>query len=96
MGWLGHLSYDSVIENSVRAERCPFSMRWTLSPPQHALLRRGEEESLSDRPRVWNVENQGIHDLATGAVGVFPSRCVLPGAEGKQIFQNQGQKAAQP
>lgn len=52
-------------------------MCWTLSPPQHALLRRGEEESLSDRPRVWNVENQGIHDLATEAVGVFPSRCVL-------------------
>lgn len=52
-------------------------MCWTLSPPQHALLRRGEEESLSERPRVWNVENRGIHDLATGAVGVFPRRCVL-------------------
>lgn len=43
-------------------------MFWTLSPP----LACTSEESLSDRLRVPNVENSGVHDLAIEAVGVFP------------------------
>lgn len=78
MGWLGHLSYDSVIGNSVNVKQA-FILHVLDTEPTPSMLFWGKERGKAclTGPEVWIVENLGIHDLA--------SRCVLlqgPGAEG--------------